>query len=308
MRRSRASRGTLGSIIEQYRSSDEFLQLRPRTKEGYDYALLKFNETLGEMPVEDMTRNLMRKFLSKFADRPATQKRVLQALRTVDRWAVGYDLMGTSMTMGIKVKGGTGAREPWTDAEIALALEHAREPLPRLILLAAETGQRAGDLVRMTWRQLDTSGDRWRIDVKQEKTDLALWIPVTRTLRVALETWDRSLGYMVTKADGTPYTRPDLSSTWYKEIHRNPALEPLRLRKLSFHGLRASAVIRLRRMGLTDSEVASIVGMSVPMVSRYSRRANQWLNAVAALDRLDGAERERNNVITIDRKPLYNPL
>ncbi len=308
MRRSKASRGTLGNVIEQYRASDEFLRLRPKTKESYDRALFSFNALLGEMPVEDMTRNLMRKFLSKFADRPATQQQALKALRTVDKWAVSYDLMAMSMTMGIKVKGGSGAREPWTDAEIALALEHARGPLPKLILLAAETGQRAGDLVRMRWPQLDTSGDRWRIDVTQQKTALALWVPVTRTLRAALETWDRSLGYMVTKPDGKPYTRPELSSAWNRERDQNPALEPLRARKLSFHGLRASAVIRLRRLGLTDAEVASIIGMSVPMVSRYSRRANQWLNATAALDRLEGIEREQNNVVTIGRKPLYKPL
>ncbi len=128
------------------------------------------------------------------------------------------------------------------------------------------------------------------------KTGKILWIPCTQELMRTMDTWERKPGYLVTRPDGLPYTRPMLSDEWWKECRRNAALAPLLASRLSFHGLRASAVIRLRRAGCSEGEIASMVGMSVPMVSRYCRRSEQRDNALAALARL-GTPDEQNKVV-----------
>lgn len=56
---------------------------------------------------------------------------------------------------------------------------------------------------------------------------------------------------------------------------------------LVLHGLRATAVVRLRRAGATTGQIAGMVGMSEPMVNRYCRKSVQRENALAAVHYLD---------------------
>jgi integrase len=141
----------------------------------------------------------------------------------------------------------------------------------------------------MRWGDVENYRGHPGINVVQQKTGKVLWVPMTQELQCAMETWERKPGFIVTRLDGQPYTRPMLSDEWWKECRRNSALKPLLDAKLSFHGLRASAVIRLRRAGCTEGEIASMVGMSVPMVSRYCRRSEQRDNALAALGRMENS-------------------
>jgi hypothetical protein len=60
-------------------------------------------------------------------------------------------------------------------------------------------------------------------------------------------------------------------------------------RKLSLHGLRASAIIRLRRDGLSNAMIGAVVGMSEPIVNLYCRRADQIEDAIRAMEIRDAA-------------------
>ena len=55
------------------------------------------------------------------------------------------------------------------------------------------------------------------------------------------------------------------------------------------HGLRATAVINLRRAGLSYAQIGDIVGMSAKMVERYCRNADMRSNSRAALAHLERA-------------------
>jgi hypothetical protein len=64
-------------------------------------------------------------------------------------------------------------------------------------------------------------------------------------------------------------------------------LAPLKEAGLVLHGLRATAVVRLRRAGATTGQIAGMVGMSEVMVNRYCRFSVQRENALAAVHYLD---------------------
>jgi integrase len=51
----------------------------------------------------------------------------------------------------------------------------------------------------------------------------------------------------------------------------------------TLHGLRATAVIRLKRAGLNEGMISDIVGMSTAMVARYTRFENKRASGKAAL-------------------------
>ena len=211
------------------------------------------------------------------------------------RWV--RDLLPFPITTGTEIVGGGDGHRPWTDAQVATAEHFARSDLARVITLAANTGQRGSDLFRMRWTDIETVEGRPGINVVQRKTGLAIWIPMTQPLMAAIETWERRPTPLLLTATGEPWkNRHQLSEAWTRERERNPKLALCA--GLVLHGLRATAVVRLRRSGATTPQIADMVGLSFPMVERYSRFANQKQSALAAVHFLDrtGAEQERRNI------------
>src|SRR5262249_4136132 len=125
------------------------------------------------------------------------------------------------------------------------------------------------------------------INVTQKKTGLKIWIPFTQELIRAIDAWERRPTPILLKEDGQPFTRSQLSDTWLIARDRTPALAPLKQRGLVLHGLRATAVVRLRRAGATTGQITGMVGMSEQMVTRYCRFSAQRDNALAAVHYLD---------------------
>jgi integrase len=258
----------------------------------YAFRLAEQPEILGAVPVEEMRPALVQGFLDGFADRPGQQRCVQTALKSLEKWAMVRDLLPYPITLGTEAPGGVGGHEPWTDAHVDLAERHAKPHLSRIITLAANTGQRGSDLVRMRWSDIEDYQGRPGINVVQRKTGLTIWIPMTQELMAAMRTWDRRPGYFILKEDGQPFSRPQLSDQWLRERDSNAALAVLATVGLSMHGLRATAVVRLRRAGASTGQIADMVGMSEPMVNRYCRFSKQRDNALAAVHYLDRTPRE----------------
>jgi len=129
--------------------------------------------------------------------------------------------------------------------------------------------------------------------VTQQKTGLAIWIPLTQALSRAMSTWQRQPTFIALKENGLPWTRSQLSDQWLRERDTRPALETIRKAGLVLHGLRGTAVVRLRRAGATIPQIGDMVGMSPPMVTRYCRFAVQRENALAAVHHLERTASEQ---------------
>src|SRR5262249_49837896 len=122
-------------------------------------------------------------------------------------------------------------------------------------------------------------------NVVQQKTKRKLWIPFTAELIGKMATWERQPGMILRKYDGLPYdNRQQLTDAWKRE-KREPGMESLC--HLHLHGLRGTAVIRLRRAGATIPEICAMVGMTPKTIETYSRLSSQKENALAAIERMD---------------------
>jgi integrase len=285
---------TFAAVIRGFLASEKFQKLARSTQVNYRHTLTlaEHPDTLGAVPVEEMRPALVQAFLDGFADRPAQQKCAQTALKSLEKWALVRDKLPFPVTLGTEAPGGTGGHVPWTDAHVAIAERHAKPHLARAITLAANTGQRGSDLVRMGPTDLETYEGRPGINVRQVKTGLVIWIPLTQELATVIGSWERRPGPFILKEDGQPMTRPQLSDQWLRERDSNPALVALRDADLSMHGLRATAVVRLRRAGATALQIGDMVGMSEQMVKRYCRFSVQRENALAAVVYLDRTPRE----------------
>jgi integrase len=278
-------------VVNAYLASPKYKGLAKATRQSYLRHLILAQSVLGSRSIEVVRPALVQAFLDGLSDLPAKQKVALTALKAVERWAIVRDLLPRPITMGTEAPGGEGGHKPWTAEQVELAEKHAAPHIAKVITVAANTGQRGSDLVRIRWSDLETYNGRIGINVITQKVGLQLWIPLTQELNDAIQSWERAPGHLLLKKDGMPWTRPQLSDQWLKERDTNPALKPLA--GLTLHGLRATAIVRLRRAGVSTGLISSLVGLSESMVNRYCRFAVQKDNAIAAVIQLDGTTRER---------------
>jgi integrase len=216
-------------------------------------------DTLGNVPVMELRPALVQAFLDGYGDRLAQQKCAQTALKSLEKWALVRDKLPGAITLGTEAPGGTGGHVPWTDEHVAIAEQHAAPHLAKAVTLAANTGQRGSDIIKMRWSDIEDYEGRPGINVTQYKTGLVIWIPLTQELMGAMRRWERRPGYFL-----------------------------------------------LKEAGAGVLQIADMVGMSAPMVSRYSRKSVQRENALAAVVYLDSRtprEQDRHKVTKNQRIP-----
>lgn len=297
--------GKFSAVLDEYEASEKFKKLAPKSKDNYRRALRWAHDALGQIPVEELRPSLIQFALDHLADRPAAQLIARAVLGTVEKWAIVREKLPRQIVLGTEVIGCDGGHKPWTDSQVALVQRHARPDLARVVTLMVNTGQRGSDVVRMRLSDIEeqpnplTGEMHQGINVVQQKTGLRLWVPFTDELTAAVAIWRKDIlppWLLVTKPNGKPFGRPNLSWAWGKERDTNRELATISEAGLTLHGLRATCVVRLRKAGASVLQICSMVGMSEPMVSRYSRLADQKDMALAAVHRL--------NVRTLEQRPV----
>jgi len=294
--------GKFGAVIDQYLDSPQFDRLADATRASWERELKLVQKFLGLEPIDSMRPSLIQAHIDGLSDFPGKQATAKSAIKNMEGWAIVRDLLPQAITTGVKTIATDGGHEPWTEAEIETAIQCARPDLARAIALAANTGQRASDVVKMRWSDVEEHDGRKWVNVIQQKTGKQLSIPLLFGLD--LDKWERRPPFFLVLApNGQQYNANWLSHEWLEERKVKPDLSKHKERKLVLHGLRSSTVIRLRMIGFTELEIASLIGMSEAMVARYSRLANQKKMALASVERIENFRGKTNqNVIGKDQQ------
>ena len=243
------------------------------------------HDILGNATLDEIRPALIQGYLDGWADKPGKQQAALAAFKQLERWASVRDFLHRPLTLGVKTGRPTGGHEPWSHEQVGIGERYARSDLARVITLGANTGQRGSDLIRMGFNDIKEVGGRQGIELAQVKTGRRLWIPINDNLGTALAAWERRPGPFLLNQWGERWTRQQLTNAWNYERDTNPNLKPLA--GLVLHGLRAHKCVELFRAGLNPKQIASLVGMSTPMVERYTRLADQQQDALAAIYQLE---------------------
>ena len=128
-----------------------------------------------------------------------------------------------------------------------------------LIILALETGMRQGELLGLTWPNVDLN--RRIATLADTKSGEGRSVPLSRRAVTTLELMPRRL-------DGAVLSQASASSVSHKfaALCRAAEIEGLR-----FHDLRHEATSRLFELGLNPMEVAAITGhKTLIMLKRYT--------------------------------------
>jgi len=171
---------------------------------------------------------------------------------------------------------------PWTEDQLAAAASKLTGMMLRGFTLYRHTGLRGSDVVRLGPTDVDTFQGRDAFSITTQKRKRDVWCPIMPTLAADMQTWERRPGPYLLQQNGKPFTRKEFARQFAEARDAIPELHGLTL-----HGLRATAVISLRRAGLSFAQIGDIVGMGAKMVEHYCRNADMRSNSRAALTHLE---------------------
>lgn len=266
---------TIAAAFDAYLTHARFTKLGVGTQSIYKRELGYARKLWGALPAKSLKPKHIQAIMDDLIETPGKANNFLGTMRAFSKWAYANEWLSGSITEGIEAAAKDGGHKPWSPEQIRCAHDNLTGMVKRGVMLMLYTGQRGSDVVRLGPTFVDEGG----FALGQTKTGVHVWCPIVDELAAEMKVWtDIELGPYLRQDDGRPYTRKRLS------IHFREATEAIPLLKdTTLHGLRATAVVRLRREGLSAPQIQDIVGMSLGMIARYSRFADQKISGKAAL-------------------------
>jgi integrase len=272
--------------------SEQRRQVSPGTFELYRKtaeALLDYLGARADQDFSEITKRELsgfRECLATAGKAPRTVNRYLAQVKMVFKHAHrdGYVLENPAeFVEGVRTAGGSSTRRPFTISELRAILAVADEEWVSLIRFGLYTGQRLGDLARLTWANIDTVRGEIRLTAK--KTGKSMTIPISDPLASHIDQLPSS-----DVADAPIHPRAFAIVSRYSKVstlsHNFAALlSSVGLDKagLSFHSLRHTAVSLLKDAGVPQAVVEEFVGhSSAAMSARYTHTGIESLRSAAS--------------------------
>ena len=276
-------RGSLADLVAGYYRSVAFANLSPSSQQLYRIALKPVLEAHGHRLAREMPKTSARNIIEAIgARRPGMANLTRDVLSKVMVYAIATGVRSDNPFSGLE-RYRLGTHHTWTDAELAQFERYwrlgTRERLAYALLLY--TGQRGGDVVKMTRNDIVNGYIRVAQDKARKGTINELLIPIHPALARALKAGPVvGMQHLIANARGQALTGlTDL-------IERAAQLAGLPPR-CKAHGLRKAALRRLAEHGSTTKEIAAVSGhRSLSEIERYTSRADQARLATSAVAKL----------------------
>lgn len=276
---------TVRWVVEQYKAHKAYTRTAKSTKRDYDWCLGNIEAEFGDADIslfEDIrTRGAVDDWRSRWAHQPRTADKNIVMLNTLLNWA--------KREKGLLAVNQCAEMTLWHNADKSDRVweEHhwaaidAQGDFPphilRALKLASLTGLRLGDLVALEWRHVF---DRAIILVTEKRKGEAV-IPIYTELRAFLDEIGRGDPDtpVLLNSRGKGWTASGLETVWQRR-------QPEGFDR-TIHDLRGTFVTWLALKGLTDREIADIIGWTTTRIaairSVYVNRARVVVNLAERL-------------------------
>jgi integrase len=299
--RQKGHAGTVQALLAAYQASPYFTGKAERTRADYIKHIRKIEAKFGGFPIAALSDRRARGEFLRWRDTLAEASRrqadyTLAVFALILAWAFDRgDAPGNPLERPGKTYRAERSEIIWTDADVDAFRAAAPPHLALALDLALWTGQRQGDLIKLTWAAYDGQ----RIRLRQSKRGKRVTIPVGAPLRAALDAAKakrRGLTILATTR-GTPWTSDGFRASWGKV--------EAAMGGLTFHDLRGTAVTRLAQAGCSVPEIASITGHALKEVETIldghylSRDSGLADSAIAKLERHASGTKPANRLQTV---------
>lgn len=270
--------GSFGELVETYLASADYLRLAKSSRTEYRRYLDRMKSMWGRLPARRLTRAAVLEYRDSLQAKPRAASYALQVLRRLLSFGVDRGLLNANPALKPGLSASKSHHKPWSDDNIeAFRNANAEQPMILFVLLLGLcTGQRLGDLIKMT--RHDYNGRE--IAVTQNKTGAKIWVPVHASLKTELDQVNR---FMLLESErGKAFKTRNLSRAFLDATRRAD------LNGLTLHGLRVTSAGWLADAGCSDAELQSILGhQTVAMAAQYRKQSNKKQQASSAIAKLE---------------------
>lgn len=291
-RRQTCAPGTMADLVRQYKASGEFKGLADSTRREYGGLLDLIRTEFGATPVRLFDDRRMRKHVKAWRDKMAATPRkadhAVSVLSAVLSYGLDQGELSINVARGIaRLHTADRSDVIWTPGEIDALCAVANEAVSRVVRMAALTGMRQGDLLRLPWGADKGTHIDW-VASKSAKRGRRVIIPIMPELRALLDAAPKKGVQILLNTRDRAWTPSGLKTQFGK------AKDKAGIEGKTFHDLRGTAATYFCLSGLDDREVAEIMGWSENRVAEIRRRyvAREAI-ILSTVDRLTRAAAER---------------
>lgn len=256
---SQESRGSIAWAIRAYRESDAYTKLSASSRRAYGAWMARLEDKQGRRHLSELTRGNVKALVASVPT-PGGKRHLAAVLARIVEIARDHEYLTHNTTDRLRIPAPNKRNIIWLpkhEAAFLKALDgdcHANAMRLALALLLY-TGQRPGDVLKMTWAHYDGQ----TIRVVQQKTGARVEVACHRDLKALLDEAKKAARgiNIVSMPDGRPWRRTYFTEA-FGRIKKRAGLEDHRAADC-----RRTAVMRLYEAGADEEEIAAITGHSV---------------------------------------------
>jgi integrase len=279
--------GRFRSLVTLYRASQDYQGLAASTRRNWGLWLDRIGDYFGDLRIAqfdrpEKIRPVIRRWRNRWANKPRTADYGMQVLSRVLSHAIDpLGKLAGNPCEGIKrLYSGNRSEIIWTEADIALIRRACSVEIARAVDLAAHTGLRLGDLLRLSWTHIGS--DAIIIATGKSKHRREAIIPLYDDLKKVLTSIPKRSTTILTNSKGRPWSKDGFGSSFNKaKIAAGMADDDLH-----FHDLRGTAATRFYVAGLSERVISEILAWEEGHVARIIRRYVDRSAATQAVIRL----------------------
>jgi integrase len=282
-------RGRLAAWVTLYRASDEFAALADDTRRVWQPWLDEVKTHFGGLSMRQFDRPkiriAIRHWRDRWKDRPRSADYAKQVLSRVLSFAVAEGAIQFNPCEGIPNLYSSDRSElVWTPDDLKVFCATAPKEIVWAAKLAAHTGLRRGDIVKLGWSSVSELAIEIRTGKSRGKRTAT--IPLTSACRTLLDEIPKKATTVLTTTRGMPWTVNGFGTAW----NRAYTASKLAGRDLHFHDLRGTAATNFYRADFTIREIAGIMAWSEDkierLIDRYVKRDEILRDRIRRLEKI----------------------
>ena len=258
----------IDAIIAGYEASPDFTDRKESTKRDYRLWLTRISQRFGNTPLSAFEDRRMRgdviEWRNQWQDKPRTADKASVMMATLLGWAMENGRIDINVAAGIKqLHKVNKADEIWEDRhwKAVRAIPDFPAHVMDALELAQLTGLRLGDLVRLDWKNV---ADKAIFVDRTGKRGGRAVIPIYDDLRKWLDGRTDKEGTVLKNSRKTAWTESGLETVWQRR-------KPEGFDRV-IHDLRGTFCTKLAIKGLTDEEIARVIGWTAKRIAEIRAR------------------------------------